>query len=202
MDQTETALVERAKRGDRQAFAALVRRTVRLLYSRLFLETGDVHRTEDLVQETLLVAWRSIGQVSEPKGFRTWLLTIARSVVIDANRRSGRRKRAGSPASLDAADQIADRGQDPALYAEEEESRQRALEMLRALPEEYRLPLTLRYIGGADYETIRRQLGLSNGALRGLLSRGMAKLQRSMGLQPMSSDSKHGLKTRATEQMP
>ena len=52
---------------------------------------------------------------------------------------------------------------------------------LRGMPEEYSLPITLRYIAGADYDTIGRQLGLSNGSLRGLLNRGMAKLREAMG---------------------
>ena len=43
--------------------------------------------------------------------------------------------------------------------------------------EEYRLPLMLRYLGDADYETISRQLALSNGSLRGLLRRGMQMLR-------------------------
>ena len=49
--------------------------------------------------------------------------------------------------------------------------------MLRSLPEEHRLPLTLRYIAGADYETISTQLGLTNGSLRGLLHRGLKMLR-------------------------
>ena len=57
---------------------------------------------------------------------------------------------------------------------------------LQSLPEEYRLPLTLRYINGADYETITKQLGLGNGALRGLLYRGL-KLLRS-GLRTEDTD--------------
>ena len=65
----------------------------------------------------------------------------------------------------------------PAESAERREQRERLLDHLRKLPEEYGLPLTLRYIAGADYETIGRQLGLSNGSLRGLLSRGLAKLR-------------------------
>jgi RNA polymerase sigma-70 factor, ECF subfamily len=49
--------------------------------------------------------------------------------------------------------------------------------VLRSMPEEYRLPLSLRYITGADYDTIGEQLGLTNGALRGLLHRGLKMLR-------------------------
>ena len=53
-----------------------------------YLETGSAQGAEDLVQETFLVGWRSIGQVSDPRGFRTWLLSIAHSVTVDALRSS------------------------------------------------------------------------------------------------------------------
>ena len=45
------------------------------------------------------------------------------------------------------------------------------------LSEDHRLPLTLRYIVGADYDTISTQLGLTNGSLRGLLHRGLKMLR-------------------------
>ena len=49
--------------------------------------------------------------------------------------------------------------------------------MVRSLPEDYRLPVMLRYFAGADYETIGEQLGLTNGSLRGLLHRGLKLLR-------------------------
>ena len=49
--------------------------------------------------------------------------------------------------------------------------RERVLVALRSLPDEYRLPLALRYLAGADYDTIGEQLGLTNGSLRGLEGR-------------------------------
>ena len=58
-----------------------------------------------------------------------------------------------------------------------EEQRQQVLAVLRSLPEEHRLPLTLRYIAGTDYDTISTQLGLTNGSLRGLLHRGLKMLK-------------------------
>ena len=84
-------LVRRSQRGDGAAFEQLVRRTARLVYSRLYLEVGDAHRAEDLSQETFLTAWRSIAQVTDPAGFRTWPLSVAHTTAIDWIRREATR---------------------------------------------------------------------------------------------------------------
>lgn len=185
-DPTDDELVVRSRRGDRAAFEQLVRRTARLIYARQYLETRDAHRAEDLAQETFLLAWRSIGQLTDAAGFRTWLLEIARSAATDAHRRDLRRKR-GAGTRREALDTVSDRlraaAPQPDESAQLEESRRRVTGALKALPEEYSLPLTLRYIAGADYETIGRQLGLTNGSLRGLLGRGMAKLREKLKVE-------------------
>jgi len=176
-------LAERSRRGDRAAFEQLVRRTARAVYARQYLETGDPHRAEDLAQETFLLAWRSVGQLADPAGFRPWLLSIARSVATDAYRRDARKKRGAGGRRENfsvATERAADRAASPDEAAEREERRRRVTGALKSLPDEYSLPLTLRYIAGADYETIGRQLGLSNGSLRGLLSRGLAKLREKL----------------------
>jgi RNA polymerase sigma-70 factor (ECF subfamily) len=179
MTQTEEALVRSARDGDRAAFEELVRRTSQLLFARLYLETGDTHRAEDLVQETFLLAFRSVKDLDNPASFRSWLLKIAQNVAIDAARRDLARKRFSVVGSQSAQlNSVADKSADADEQAAQEETRQQILAFLRSLPEEYRLPLTLRYITGADYETICLQLGLTNGSLRGLLHRGL-KLLRS-----------------------
>jgi RNA polymerase sigma-70 factor (ECF subfamily) len=186
MTDAEIALVRSARNGDRAAFEELVRRTSRLVFARLYLETGDSHQAEDLLQETLLSAYRSIKGLADPRGFRGWLLRIAQNVAIDAARRDLRKKRLASEQnSLSIFKQTEEKQAAAAAdRAEEEEMRQQVLAALRSLPEEYRLPLTLRYIAGADYETICTQLGLTNGSLRGLLHRGLkllrAKLPRDL----------------------
>ena len=180
MNETDDELVARSRRGDRPAFEELVRRTARLVFSRLYLETGDAHRAEDLVQETFLVAWRNIRQVTDPAGFRPWLFSIAHSVLVDSLRRDARKKRSGARVGTDRLHELSDRSPAPDESAQREESRQQVLSVLRSLPEEYRLPLTLRYIAGADYEQISQQLGLTNGSLRGLLNRGMARMREAM----------------------
>ncbi|HEU4339145.1 MAG TPA: sigma-70 family RNA polymerase sigma factor [Planctomycetota bacterium] len=189
----ERELVESARRGAPDAFEELVRRTSRMVFARCALEMGDPQRAEDLTQETYLAAWRSIRSLKEAGGFRGWLLRIAQNACIDARRRDSRLRRT-PPALKDALrfpSGPAASGSDaldglpaPAL-PDTGESRERALAILRSLPEEYRLPLTLRYLGGADFESIQLQMGISPGSLRGLLNRGLTllrmELKRALG---------------------
>jgi RNA polymerase sigma-70 factor (ECF subfamily) len=182
MTDSEASLVQRAQRGERAAFDELVRRTSRLVFARLHLDTGDVHLAEDLLQEALLTAFKSLGQLAEPDKFRAWLLRIAANTAANVVRHNRRQKRtppshAGPTPGPTPA---------PAQRLEDEERRQQVLELLGSLPEEYRLPLWLRYFGGADYETIQAQLGLTNGSLRGLLHRGLKMLREECARRGLS----------------
>jgi RNA polymerase sigma-70 factor (ECF subfamily) len=178
MTDLEEALVRTARTGDRAAFEELVRRSSRLVFARLYLETGDVHRAEDLLQETLLIAFRSLHDLTDARGFRPWLLRIAQNVAIDAARRDLRKKRAPPPGTSSIPlESVTDKAIPAEDQLAQKEMRAQVLAALRSLPEEYRLPLTLRYIAGGDYETICMQLGLTNGSLRGLLHRGLKMLR-------------------------
>ena len=174
--------MNRCQAGDRAAFEQLVRRTARLLFARLYLETGDPHKAEDLVQETYFVAWRSIGQVTEPAGFRTWLLSVAHTVAIDAARREGARN---APARAWPATRarrwpqfpikLRPRTRPPTATSSAAGCSRSCASCRRSTASR-----SSGYLAGADYETIGRQLGLTNGSLRGLLNRGMAKLRDMM----------------------
>jgi RNA polymerase sigma-70 factor (ECF subfamily) len=182
--ESDETLIRAARLGGRAAFEELVRRTARLLFARAFLETGDVHRAEDLVQETLLSAWRNIRQVNDAAGFRPWLMSILHSAIVDAHRRASRKKRGGANPHREGELtflKLADDRPTPSESAERREERERTLAVLRGLPAEYRQVLMLRYLAGADYEQIGRQLALTNGSLRGLLHRGMAMLRAELG---------------------
>jgi RNA polymerase sigma-70 factor (ECF subfamily) len=182
MIESDERLVVRAQRGDLGAFEELVRRTSRLVFARLYLETGDAHQAEDLLQETLLRAYHALGRLQRPATLRSWLMTIAQNVLTDSVRREGRRKRTAPPrAGADVLASVPGRTPPPEEEASRSEEREQVLAVLRSLPEEYRLPLTLRYIAGADYEVIETQLGLSNGSLRGLLHRGLKMLRNRLG---------------------
>ena len=176
MTEADEVLVLKARSGQRAAFEQLVHRTARLVYSRIVLDIGDRHKAEDLTQEVFLIAWRSIKSLGEPKALRGWLMAITSSVVAD-NARYGSRKKRGRPTGQ-LFENMPDDSIDPAAAAEAAEEKNKALEALRSLPKDYRQALTLRYLAGADYDTIAGQLALSNGSLRGLLHRGLALLRK------------------------
>ncbi|MEI7683394.1 MAG: DUF4349 domain-containing protein [Planctomycetota bacterium] len=97
MNDSDETLVTDAQRGNRPALEELVRRTSRLVYERLYLETGDAHQAEDLTQETYLQAVRALKTLQRPGQFRSWLFTIADNVLIDSIRSRHRQKWAEPP---------------------------------------------------------------------------------------------------------
>lgn len=174
----EEGLARQAREGSREAFEELVRRTSRMVYAKLYLDTGDAHVAEDLVQETYLRAYRSIRHLTEPRGFRAWLMTIRQTTLIDSYRRDGALRR--SPPKRAGQEALENAPAPAEEAAGQPEMRDKVRAILQSLPEEYRHPLTLRYIDGADYESIQMQLGLSPGSLRGLLYRGLQLLRRAV----------------------
>ncbi len=176
-------LVLKAQSGDRSAFEQLLRATARIVYAQIVHTLPDRHKAEDLTQETFLAAWKSIHTVKDPAGIVTWLLTLARNTTLDHARTENRLKRkspTGPPARGAAEGEAAAPDPAPPEELQRLEARTHALHLLDELPPDYREPLKLRYLAGADYHTIRRQLHLSDGALRGLLNRGMALLRERM----------------------
>lgn len=182
---TDDHLVRQACRGDQAAFAQLVQRTSRWLYARIYADTHDPHRTEDLLQETYLTAWKSLRKLHDPAGFQAWLGQVAHTVTVDAIRHDGRVKRGGrfSRSDGDVLGRVPDATPPPDAAAAENESRAAATALLESLPAQYREVLQMRYIAGADYDTIMRTLHLTDGALRGLLNRGMALLREKLEQQ-------------------
>ncbi|HVX84388.1 MAG TPA: RNA polymerase sigma factor [Phycisphaerae bacterium] len=181
-------LVQQARAGDHAAFERLLRRTARLVYAHIAASVRDRHRAEDLTQETFVRAWKAIGTLEDASGLNAWLLAIARNVVIDAGKSRNRAKRGGATTARvgvrEQALEVADEATSgPREMAERAEDRDRILALLEELPEDYRRVLRMRYLGGAGYEDIRQALNLSDGALRGLLARGMAMIRERMGVR-------------------
>jgi RNA polymerase sigma-70 factor (ECF subfamily) len=86
-----TVDLERAKAGDERAFAALAEPFRRELQLHCYRLLGSVQDAEDLVQETLLAAWRGLDGFEERASLRSWLYRIATNRSLNAIRERGRR---------------------------------------------------------------------------------------------------------------
>jgi len=87
---TTTALA-RARAGDGEAFRELTDPYRRELQLHCYRILGSVHDAEDTLQETLLAAWRGLGQFEERASIRSWLYKIATNRCLNALRDNGRR---------------------------------------------------------------------------------------------------------------
>lgn len=128
MDQD--ALVERARRGDRQAFAELARGSGARLDATARLILRDPDLAQDAVQETLIRAWRGLPGLRDPRTFDHWLHSLVAHACIDLSRKRKRRvievqlAPTHDPSTHDASALIADRDQlDRALAGLEPEVR-------------------------------------------------------------------------------
>lgn len=86
-DDSERSLVQRAQRGDEQAFATLFQSHKKRVYSVCLLMTKDVAEAEDLTQEAFLQVFRSVGSFRGDSQFSTWLYRVAVNTVLMKLRR-------------------------------------------------------------------------------------------------------------------
>jgi RNA polymerase sigma-70 factor (ECF subfamily) len=131
----ERELVERAKRGDRNAFGRLLRLHQRRVFALGMRWLRNADDADDLVQETFVRAWQALHRFDESRPFAPWILTIA------ANRA---KTMAGRARPLEEVDeQIAWEGPSPADDAETSLLARDVRAAVDTLPEEQRLVLHL-----------------------------------------------------------
>jgi RNA polymerase sigma-70 factor (ECF subfamily) len=184
VDPEENKIVRSAVAGDEKSFEVVVRLYSRKTYGVAYAITQDVAEAEDIVQETFLKAYGQRDRLRDPEKFLPWLLTVARNGAWDRLRR---RRPQAVPETFDTlVDHQAER---PGSAMERVEDRARLRRALGALPEEHRMALSLLYLEGFDYRTIQARMGLSNGALRGILGRALGALRRNPGLHAMERNS-------------
>ena len=173
MDSSERETYRAAIQGDRDAFEMIIRDTSRTLFAIAYGILQNRAEAEDVVQDGFIKAWKSRWRVRDPEKFPAWIATIVRHRARDVFRA---RRTVPLSDELDKATDPGEGEQAPGDLTGEVHA------ALAALPETHRLAITLRYFDALDYATIERTLGLTNGALRGILGRALQTMRKR--LQP------------------
>jgi RNA polymerase sigma-70 factor, ECF subfamily len=176
--------VERAQRGDPDAFRALYRDTQPRLLRYLHALAGD--DAEDLASETWLHITRDLHTFhGDPDHFRGWTATIARHRALDHLRRQGRRPPATPVPAEDLA--LLPATDDTATTALDHLATDAAIRLIATLPPDQAEAVLLRAVLGLDAATAATVLGKRPGAVRTAAHRGLRTLARH--LEPPRSPS-------------
>jgi RNA polymerase sigma-70 factor (ECF subfamily) len=169
----QRTLVERARGGDRDAFAVLARAAAARLDAAARLILRDRELARDAVQEALIRAWRDLPGLRDPERFEAWLHRLIVNAAIDETRRRRRRviEVAVAPIEMrsstdaDDIDRLVDR-----------DELDRALSKLRP---EHRALVVLHYYLGVPLPEAAASLGISLGAAKSRLHRAMGSMRQS-----------------------
>ncbi len=149
-----------------------------LLGLALRLTGGDEARSEDLVQDTALKAWRSWDRFEIGTNCRAWLLTILRNTFINEYRRDMSR-----PVQVEF-EEIAEGPGAGTLYDADPEGRvfdrlvnEHVLRAIEELPDEFRVPVVLADVEGFGYQEVAEMLDIPVGTVKSRLFRGRRRLQ-------------------------
>ncbi len=193
----------RAQRGDEDAFAELTEPYARELQLHCYRILGSFQDAEDLLQETLLAAWRGLEQFEGRSSLRAWLYTIATNRSLNALRDRGRRPQpapaaAGSAVSAPPSDSfgeipwlepypdtlmegIADAAPGPeARYEAKEAVALAFVSGLQHLAPRQRAVLVLRDVLGFHADEVSDMLGSSPASVNSALQRARAGLDSRM----------------------
>jgi RNA polymerase sigma-70 factor, ECF subfamily len=167
-------LIDRAQAGGAVAFEQLVQQYAAPLWRCALALGKDSHWAEDLAQETLIEAWRSLSRFDGRCRFSTWLYGILRHRFLKG-RRNQNAVRISAP---DAIGQEPCTASSPDRSAEASEDARRVRQAVASLPDEHRLVVELRFFAGATLDEIAAALDCPLGTVKSRLHYGLEKLRQ------------------------
>jgi RNA polymerase sigma-70 factor, ECF subfamily len=173
-DDDQCTLIERAQAGDAAAFERLAQQQAAPLWRSALALGKDGHWAEDLAQETLVEAWRSLARFDGRCRFSTWLYGILRHRFLKGQPRQIAARLPASNALGQARSSVCS----PDRSAEASEDAQRVRRAVTSLPEEHRLVVELRFFAGATLEEIAAALDCPLGTVKSRLHHALEKLRQ------------------------
>lgn len=175
-------LIDRARSGDARAFEDLARREERALYRHALRIVGTTSDAEDIVQDALFSAWRSIASF-QGTSFRAWLFRIATNRALDQLR--SRKRRPELPLDPPDDDEVTwaepvAPGPDLTQLAGDREALAAVEAALEALPAEQRTALLLRDVEGFAYEEIAVITTVEIGTVKSRIHRGRLAVRNAL----------------------
>ena len=191
MECNDETAVARARAGDADAFRVLVERHSRPLFRLAFRMTGNEQDAEDIVQESMLRAYKQLGKFDERASFGTWLYRIAVNCSLDLVRSRRRRMEHTTPAGAENDDPfqaVSAPGPGPDRLAMSGETRDRIAMAMSRLSVPERTAFVLRHFEGMCIGDVSRVLGCQPSAAKHSVFRAVQKLRRA--LEPLVSTAK------------
>jgi len=181
MTKEEKRLIQRAKRGDPQAFAEIYDRCQPPIYRYIFYRVKDESVAEDLTSEVFVRLVEKIDQFTyRGRPVLAWLYTIARNLITDHHRQSQK-------APLPLLERIVSGNADPEQATQKTFTQERLTDAIAELTEGQRQVILLKFFEGLDNAATARILGKSVGAVKSLQHRGLNALHRILTRESDSS---------------
>jgi RNA polymerase sigma-70 factor, ECF subfamily len=179
----EVALINKAMRGDLEAFNQLVLNYQDMAYNHARALLGDPDSAEDAVQDSFIKAFQNLHGF-RGGSFRGWLLRIVTNSAYDMLRRSGRRPtqplfpEGDDGEEIESPAWLADPNASVQETVEREEESKRLYQLLDELPEVYRSVLTLIDLYELDYLEVAEALKVPIGTIKSRLARARLKMKQ------------------------
>ena len=180
MPETEQALIQRAQKGDQEAFAVLVTEHQRYVFNLAVRVLKNEEEALDVAQETFVRAWTALPNFRGQSQFRTWLYRIVTNLCY--NRLPNLRRTLNELgddviANVPETDLAFD---NPAHGLESRELRSHLHQAIDHLDENYRLLISLRYQNELSYEEMATMLNMPLGTVKTGLFRAKEQLRRAL----------------------